>query len=79
MSASPCPLCGFPTHALEPEPDRIGPRALARADFPAWEAGHGLYLQCADVYRAFAAAPEAAGAPAVVARLGGSLAREGRR
>jgi len=49
-----CPLCRFPTHVFEPEPDRL-PRAVReqiRSDFPAWESAIGLCLQCADLYRA---------------------------
>lgn len=48
-----CPLCGFPTHAFEPEPGRL-PRAVReqiRSDFPEWDAAAGLCLQCADLYR----------------------------
>ena len=48
-----CPLCGFPTHDFEPEPDRlpleVGERI--RELFPGWEAASGLCRQCADLYR----------------------------
>lgn len=49
-----CPLCRFPTHAFEPEPERLPPatRERIRSDFPEWEPAAGLCLQCADLYRA---------------------------
>ncbi|MBI4842513.1 MAG: hypothetical protein HY803_15880 [candidate division NC10 bacterium] len=48
-----CPLCGFPTHAFVPNPNRLPSEILARirADFPAWTPSRGLCLQCADLYR----------------------------
>ena len=48
-----CPLCRFPTHVFEPEPDRLSEavRGRIRSDFPQWEAAAGLCLQCADLYR----------------------------
>lgn len=48
-----CPLCRFPTHVFEPEPDRLSEavRGQIRSDFPQWEADAGLCLQCADLYR----------------------------
>lgn len=48
-----CPLCGFPSHVFEPEPDRL-PQAVQDAikgDFREWDPGRGLCLQCADLYR----------------------------
>jgi len=49
-----CPLCGFPTHAFEPHPDRLPPDLVARirADFPAWSPTLGLCQQCSDLYQA---------------------------
>jgi len=54
-----CPLCGFPTHSFEPEPDRLPAQILAhvRTDFPAWQPAHGLCRQCADLYRSRALDP----------------------
>jgi hypothetical protein len=49
-----CPLCRFPTHAPEPEPEHLGADVIDRiaAQFPAWHPAHGLCRQCADLYRA---------------------------
>ena len=49
-----CPLCGFPTHAFEPEPDHLDNETLAAIvqDFPQWRPSRGLCAQCADLYRA---------------------------
>ncbi len=49
-----CPLCGFPTHAFEPHPDRLPSELVARihADFPAWSPTLGLCQQCSDLYQA---------------------------
>ena len=49
-----CPLCRFPTHQFEPEPDGLPPavRERIRSDFPEWEPAARLCLQCADLYRA---------------------------
>lgn len=49
-----CPLCRFPTHDFEPEPDHLGDEIIAaiRQDFPRWRPGLGLCAQCADLYRA---------------------------
>jgi hypothetical protein len=49
-----CPLCKFPTHAFETEPDSLGADALAAIteDFPNWAPSLGLCSQCADLYRA---------------------------
>lgn len=48
-----CPLCGFPTHDFEPEPDQLPPevRERIRELFPGWEPASGLCRQCADLYR----------------------------
>lgn len=48
-----CPLCRFPTHAFEPDPASLPEDVvvLIRQDFPAWDPGHGLCRQCADLYR----------------------------
>ena len=49
-----CPLCKFPTHAFEAEPNNLGADILAaiKEDFPNWAASLGLCTQCADLYRA---------------------------
>ena len=49
-----CPLCGFPTHAFESEPERLPDELIIRitGDFPSWHPSHGLCAQCADIYRA---------------------------
>jgi hypothetical protein len=52
-SAGRCPLCGFPTVDLEPDPSLLPPdalRALA-SEFPAWRPELGICPQCADLYR----------------------------
>ena len=48
-----CPLCRFPTHAYEPEPNDLGAEVLAfiKQDFPRWTPSLGLCVQCADLYR----------------------------
>lgn len=48
-----CPLCGFPTTAFEPDPDRLPQevRQRIRASFPAWDPADGLCRQCGDLYR----------------------------
>ena len=49
-----CPLCGFPTHAFEPEPEQLAEEVTARIaqDFSQWHPSQGLCTQCADLYRA---------------------------
>lgn len=49
-----CPLCRFPTHRFEPEPENLDADLLAaiRRDFPYWTSAQGLCAQCADLYRA---------------------------
>lgn len=49
-----CPLCGFPTHAFEPQPELLPPSLVAQVaqDYPQWQPSHGLCTQCADLYRA---------------------------
>jgi hypothetical protein len=49
-----CPLCRFPTHAFEPEPENLGNEVIAaiNRDFPNWTTSLGLCVQCADLYRA---------------------------
>ncbi len=49
-----CPLCRFPTHAFELNPEALPGEVVAEIqhDFPAWEPAHGLCIQCADLYRA---------------------------
>lgn len=49
-----CPLCGFPTHVFEPEPECMPANVIAQItrDFPKWHPSHGLCAQCADLYRA---------------------------
>jgi hypothetical protein len=48
-----CPLCKFPTHVYEPEPNHLDAEVLAalKEDFPNWTASLGLCVQCADLYR----------------------------
>ena len=48
-----CPLCRFPTHAPEAEPEHLPADLVARIteQFPAWCPAHGLCRQCADLYR----------------------------
>ena len=48
-----CPLCRFPTHAYEPEPEGLDAAVLGAIadDFPNWTPSHGLCLHCADLYR----------------------------
>jgi hypothetical protein len=52
--ATHCPLCRFPTHAFEPEPENLGNEVIAtiNQDFPHWAPALGLCAQCADLYRA---------------------------
>jgi hypothetical protein len=49
-----CPLCRFPTHVFEPEPENLGSEVIAaiNQDFPRWAPALGLCAQCADLYRA---------------------------
>jgi hypothetical protein len=49
-----CPLCKFPTHSFEPEPENLGDEVLAAIshDFRHWTPVQGLCAQCADLYRA---------------------------
>lgn len=49
-----CPLCKFPTHAFEAQPNNLGADVLAaiNEDFPNWAPSLGLCTQCADLYRA---------------------------
>lgn len=48
-----CPLCGFPTHDFEPEPDQLPQevREMIREFFSDWDPANGLCRQCADLYR----------------------------
>ena len=57
-----CPLCGFPTYAFEPEPERLLSEVISQItqDFPHWHPSHGLCTQCADLYRARRASVAAA-------------------
>jgi len=57
-----CPLCKFPTHSFEPEPENLGDEVLATIgrDFPQWTPALGLCRQCADLYRASQLSLEAA-------------------
>jgi hypothetical protein len=54
-----CPLCGFPTHTFEPNPDQLPAELVShiRSDFPAWDPSLGLCQQCADLYRSRALDP----------------------
>jgi hypothetical protein len=47
-----CPLCGFPTHTFDPNPDQLPADVVARirADFRTWSPSRGLCQQCADLY-----------------------------
>ena len=49
-----CPLCRFPTHAFEPEPENLSNEVISTIsrDFPQWLPALGLCAQCADLYRA---------------------------
>lgn len=49
-----CPLCKFPTHSFEPEPENLGDEVLVAIsqDFRQWTPAQGLCAQCADLYRA---------------------------
>jgi hypothetical protein len=49
-----CPLCKFPTHSFEPQPEQLGDDVVAaiRSDFENWTPSMGLCAQCADLYRA---------------------------
>jgi hypothetical protein len=49
-----CPLCKFPTHSFEPQPERLGDDVLAaiKGDFKNWTPSMGICAQCADLYRA---------------------------
>jgi hypothetical protein len=49
-----CPLCGFPTYGLAPNPDQLPAEVVGRitTDFPAWSPPLGLCQQCADLYQA---------------------------
>ena len=49
-----CPLCRFPSHSFEREPEKLDVDVLAAItrDFPGWTPALGLCLQCADLYRA---------------------------
>src|SRR5262245_46266616 len=49
-----CPLCRFPTHTFEPEPENLGNEVIEAItrDFPQWAPALGLCVQCADLYRA---------------------------
>jgi len=49
-----CPLCKFPSHAFEAEPNQLDGDVLAAItnDFPHWTPSLGLCAQCADLYRA---------------------------
>ncbi len=49
-----CPLCHFPTHTFEPDPEALDGNVIAEInrDFPDWQPSLGLCRQCADLYRA---------------------------
>jgi hypothetical protein len=49
-----CPLCRFPSHSFEPEPEKLDAEVLTAIsrDFPKWTPARGLCAQCADLYRA---------------------------
>ncbi|MBI3085132.1 MAG: hypothetical protein HYY88_05305 [candidate division NC10 bacterium] len=54
-----CPLCGFPTHAFEPDPAQLprGVQDQIRSDFPMWHPTHGICQQCSDLYRSRSLSP----------------------
>jgi hypothetical protein len=49
-----CPLCRFPTAALDPRPERLSPATLAAIHdhHPSWNIEQGLCRQCLDLYEA---------------------------
>ncbi len=49
-----CPICRFPTAALDPHPERLteAARTELKADHPSWDLDQGLCAQCADLYEA---------------------------
>ena len=49
-----CPICRFPTAALDPHPERLteAARTELKADHPSWNLDQGLCAQCADLYQA---------------------------
>ncbi len=49
-----CPICRFPTAALDPHPERLteAARTELKADYPSWDLDQGLCVQCADLYEA---------------------------
>jgi hypothetical protein len=53
-----CPLCRLPAHVFEPDPDGLPGvvREQIRGRHPRWQPADGLCRQCADLYRAGAAA-----------------------
>lgn len=51
-----CPLCRFPTRALDSRPLARAAAELIARDFPGWRAEGGACPQCADLYRARAGA-----------------------
>lgn len=53
-----CTLCGLPSQAFDPAPDRL-PRTVLAAiggDFPSWTPGAGVCSRCVELYSARAAA-----------------------
>lgn len=52
-SAGRCPLCGFPTFQLEPNPGGLPPevQCAIASEFADWRPEHGICPQCADLYR----------------------------
>ena|GEM_PF-307629 len=59
QSGERCPLCGFPTHAFEPDPVQLPSEVLdrIRLDFPDWNPARGLCQQCSDLYQSRSASP----------------------
>jgi hypothetical protein len=49
-----CPLCRFPTAALDPRPERLSAATLAAIHdhHPSWDIEQGLCPQCLDLYEA---------------------------
>ncbi len=64
-----CSLCAFPTMSIVPDPAGLPAPVLdtIRSEFPGWNAGDTLCIQCADLYRARAAAPAPETDPTAVA------------
>jgi hypothetical protein len=60
-----CPLCSLPAATLHPHAGGLHARIVLaiRQDFPEWQRGLGLCLQCADLYDARASRNSRPGTP----------------